>query len=520
MELVLNNAVLSAWNTMLVVDVSMVILAVAATFVAILRWPFISLSRAQLGVTLILGSFWLTTGLFIYDLFTMTILPQWIGLPAAMKEMQRIHGEYSLYMHVSSAALIFAGIAITSNRLRLESIKKTRAEVELMAHREKLAIKSALLETTLDRMSHGIIIEDADFRLLAFNQKSIELRDYPPGFLHLGMSVEELYRYKAERGHYGPGDVEALVAQRMEKKRLNRRQQQERTRSDGRVVVALREPMPNGGQVTTYTDITEIKKAEEDLGRAKEQAESANRSKSEFLANMSHELRTPLNSIIGFSEMMMIGSYGPLGNEKYLEFATDVNASGNHLLSLINDILDLSKAEAGKFEMNEEAFNVAGAVHSCMRLVKEQAKSQGIELVAEIPDSLLPLYADQRMLKQITLNLLSNAIKFTPEGGTVIIKVWSPPGSGHVLQVVDTGIGVSLNDVPNILNPFTQVENAYNRKHQGTGLGLPLCKNLIELHGGYLDFQSEFGVGSTVTIRFPSERIATPRLIAENSRAL
>lgn len=383
---------------------------------------------------------------------------------------------------------------------------------KMEAHRateESLAQKSALLETTLENMSHGITVHDADGRLIAFNQNSVKLRDYPPGYIRLGMTNDETYRYKAERGYYGPGDVESIVAERINRNSKKIRRLRERVREDGTVIAIHRQPMPEGGYVTTYTDITARKAAEENTRQAMEEAESANRAKSEFIATMSHELRTPLTAIIGFSEALMKRIFGPVGNTKNLEYIEDINASGHHLLGLINDILDVSKIEAGKVELYEEAFDPAGIVRSCLSLVKGQARSQGIALVAELPDRLLPLYADQRILKQIILNLLSNAIKFTPEGGKVTLNMWSRPSTGHVLQVIDTGIGVALNDIPKILKPFIQIENALSRKHQGTGLGLPLCKSLIELHGGYLDFQSELGVGSTVTIRFPKERVVS-----------
>lgn len=383
---------------------------------------------------------------------------------------------------------------------------------KMEAHRateESLAQKSALLETTLENMSHGITVHDADGRLIAFNQNSVKLRDYPPGYIRLGMTNDETYRYKAERGYYGPGNVESIVAERINRNSKKIHWLRERVREDGTVVAIHRQPMPEGGYVTTYTDITARKAAEENTRQAMEEAESANRAKSEFIATMSHELRTPLTAIIGFSEALMKRIFGPVGNTKNLEYIEDINASGHHLLGLINDILDVSKIEAGKVELYEEAFDPAGIVRSCLSLVKGQARSQGIALVAELPDRLLPLYADQRILKQIILNLLSNAIKFTPEGGKVTLNMWSRPSTGHVLQVIDTGIGVALNDIPKILKPFIQIENALSRKHQGTGLGLPLCKSLIELHGGYLDFQSELGVGSTVTIRFPKERVVS-----------
>ena len=254
------------------------------------------------------------------------------------------------------------------------------------------------------------------------------------------------------------------------------------------------------------SDITERKHAEEELNAAKEQADLANRTKSEFLANMSHELRTPLNAIIGFSEMMRSETFGPVGNSKYIDYVNDINTSGQLLLSLITDILDLSKIEAGKAELHEEIIDVAEAVGSCVILVKERAEESGVSLDLDLADGLPPLYADKRKLKQILINLLSNAIKFTPAGGDVTIGVWSTPGEGHVFQVADTGIGMAPEDIPSALAPFQQIDSDTNRKYQGTGLGLPLTKSLIELHGGILDLQSEAGVGTTVAVRFPAER--------------
>jgi len=402
----------------------------------------------------------------------------------------------------------------TTRRIALKS-----AEQELKAQKEKLAKKSSLLETTLENMAQGIAVYDADYNLVSFSERFSIIFGFPPGFLHQGMSIDEMVRQRHKQGHYKE-DIDEIIGRRQQALALMSERSGERTLPNGTVVAYHRQPMPGGGCVTTHTDITRERRFEEDLRHAKEQAESANRSKSEFLALMSHELRTPLNSIIGFSELMMKGSFGPIGNEKYLEYSENVNASGHHLLALINDILDISKAEAGMFELNEEEFDPAKVIQSCLRLLEGQARSQGIAFVVEIPDQLLPLYADQRMLKQITLNLLSNAIKFTPEGGKVTLKMWSQPGTGHVLQVIDTGIGVALNDIPKILKPFTQVKSDLSRKHQGTGLGLPLCKNLIELHGGYLDFQSEVGAGSIVTVRFPKERVVTSRVIPESSVAV
>ena len=265
------------------------------------------------------------------------------------------------------------------------------------------------------------------------------------------------------------------------------------------------------------TDITERKRIEEQLLAAKERAELADRAKSEFLANMSHELRTPLNAIIGFSEMIRDNAFGPVGSPKYVEYAHDIHSSGMHLLALINDILDLSKIEAGKGDLDEREIDVARLVRSCLILVGERADSGGVTIDNRVPDDLPRLRADQRKLKQILINLLSNAIKFTSGkftpgtaagGGRVRIAGRIDGAGALLIEVADTGIGIAPEDIPKALAPFRQIDGDLNRRFDGTGLGLPLAKSLAELHGGGLDLKSELGVGTTVTVRFPGERIA------------
>ncbi len=251
----------------------------------------------------------------------------------------------------------------------------------------------------------------------------------------------------------------------------------------------------------------ENRAAYEALRIAKEAAEKANRAKSEFLANISHELRTPLNAIIGFSEVMMQGILGPVTNENYRGYLKDIHGSGIDLLNIINDILDLSKAEAGKLELSEQSVDVAAVIDAVARLMATKIDVAGLTLETSMAPDLSLLFCDRLKLKQVLLNLLSNAVKFTPHGGRISISASSDPAKGYVVVIRDTGIGIAEDDIARVLMPFEQVESSLSRSHNGTGLGLPLTAAMMELHGGSLALTSELGQGTTATIRFPAERV-------------
>ena len=499
-----------------------------------------------------------------------------------------------------------------------------------------LAEKTEILETTFEHMSQGISVYDGDTRLIAFNRKFSEIFGFPAGFLRAGLSYEQVARFIAEQGDYGPGEVDTLVRERVERARSGEVRRLERRVPDGTVLSIWRNPLPGGGFVTTFTDITDIKQTEEELrktearlmdaiesipegfalfdsddrlvlynkiyqdmyptsshlkvapgtrfediirasaekglhtpavgrteewirerleahrnprgpveqkmsdGRwlrieerktreggivgirtditdmkmreeelrkAMEVAELASRSKSEFLANMSHELRTPLNAIIGFSEIMQSEMFGSLGNVKYKDYAADINQSGRHLHAVINDILDLAKIEAGKLDLHEETVDLTATIEGSMKVVKGRADHRHIAMSIQIAENLPHLYADERKVKQILINLLSNAIKFTPDGGRVTLSAGRDRYQGLQIAVADDGIGMASEDIPKVFKAFGQVDSALGRGFEGTGLGLPLTKSLIELHGGSLSLESAPGVGTTVTVRFPPARV-------------
>ena len=247
------------------------------------------------------------------------------------------------------------------------------------------------------------------------------------------------------------------------------------------------------------------------LHLAKVGAETANRTKSDFLANMSHELRTPLNAIIGFSEVIKMGMFGAV-SDRYRSAGSDIFDSGTHLLKLINEILDLSKLEAGQFELHEENVDIATIVHACVHLIEPQAEKAKVAIRKEIEPSLPILRADDRRLRQILLNLLSNAVKFTPEGGLVTVSASAENGA-FTISVRDTGIGMASDQIPKALQPFHQIDSRISRKHEGTGLGLPLAKHLVELHGGKLVIESKVNVGTVVKVVLPASREANSLLL-------
>ena len=265
--------------------------------------------------------------------------------------------------------------------------------------------------------------------------------------------------------------------------------------------------------------IAELAEAKSTSDEARRRAEDANLAKSRFLATMSHELRTPLNAVIGFSEVMKSEMLGPFGNENYREYADNIHTSGSHLLNLINEILDLSRIEAGKYDLHEQPVRICDVLDDSRNLLKLRAKTKDLQIVECYDTTLAPLWADERALRQICLNLLSNAIKFTPNGGCITLTTKANGDGGQTLSVGDTGPGIPEHEIPKVLEAFGQGSLAQKTAEGGTGLGLPIVRKLIELHGGRFELQSRLRKGTKVTAHFPHSRIMMPSAIGHRLQA-
>jgi len=257
----------------------------------------------------------------------------------------------------------------------------------------------------------------------------------------------------------------------------------------------------------TAQDMTDYIENEAILLQTAEAAESANRAKSEFLANMSHELRTPLNAIIGFTEIMASEEFGPIGNQRYLDYLNSVLESGQHLLGLINQVLDVAKIESGRLQLIEDSVDPGSLVRTALRVVSATSERRGIDIVSDVAESSIHLWADEGKLRQILLNLLSNSLKFTLKGGRIEIAAKPDSDGSFLFQVRDSGIGIDPANFETVLTPFEQIDGHLTRRFEGTGLGLPLAKALAEAHGGSLTLDSAPGDGTTVTIRLPADRV-------------
>ncbi|KAB0540033.1 two-component system cell cycle sensor histidine kinase PleC [Pseudochrobactrum saccharolyticum] len=383
------------------------------------------------------------------------------------------------------------------------------------------------IREAIESISEAFVLWDAESRLVMSNGKYNEYAGLPATALKAGVTREDIQPLLR------PAAFERRMANENDRSGA---QTFERQLGDGRWLQVNERRTQDGGLVSVGTDITQLKlhqerlvdserrlmatiqdlslarKAEKDRVRElselaskyateKERAESANRAKSEFLANMSHELRTPLNAIIGFSEMISAGTFGPLGSERYAEYIHDIHTSGNYLLNVINDILDMSKIEAGHFSLDREEIDLYPLIEETVRVISLQAEQKHIAVETSIADT-ITASADRRAIKQVLINLLSNAVKFTGDGGRILVRARKTNGA-LILTIKDTGCGIPRDALKKLGHPFEQVENQFTKTHTGSGLGLAISRSLAELHNGALRICSTEGVGTIVSVRIP-----------------
>jgi PAS domain S-box-containing protein len=385
--------------------------------------------------------------------------------------------------------------------------ERKRMETQLREANEAIRDTNRQLGIALDNMSQGLTLFDAEERLVVASRRYQQMYGFEDSLVVPGTPLSALAACIVSRGTCAPEVAAAALEARREAARKGARQAFRQRQRDGRVFEIIHQPLPDGAMVSTFADVTERETHERALNAARETAEAASRAKSAFLAHMSHELRTPLNAIIGFSELIKTEMLGPVGSVRYKEYAGDIHGSGKHLLQLINDVLDISKIEAGKADLRDETVDLGEGIEHCASLIRPQATAGNLKVIVDTPQDLPCLRGDVRALKQVLLNLLSNAVKFTAAGGEVRLSARVSDRGDLEIAVSDTGIGMSERDAARIFEPFYQIRSELTRQYEGTGLGLSLVKGLVEMHGGTVAVRSVPQHGTTMTATFPAARV-------------
>ena len=393
--------------------------------------------------------------------------------------------------------------AFTTDKSRISSPSIIRSEPGQGRRREEMHHGAGSAEhkwkhliEAVEEFGQGFTVFDRDLNLILCNNRFLEMLDFPVSLIRPRTVFADFMRYNAERGEYGPGAVEDLVAERVEKARNTTFHCFERERPDGTIIEVRGTPLPGGGFVTTYTDITARKQAERMLILARDRAEEMARAKASFLATMSHEIRTPMNGVLG---MLHLLADSPLSPEQRDQLLT-AQSSAESLLAILNDILDFSKLEAGQMRIEATDFNLARLVDDAVALMRPVATDKGLSLVAVLGTSVpRDVVGDPTRLRQVLSNLMGNAVKFTERGGITLRVALEEDGTSLAklrFEVIDTGIGIGLEESASLFAEFVQADSSITRRFGGTGLGLSICKRLVEMMGGEIGFSSIPGQGS------------------------
>jgi two-component system cell cycle sensor histidine kinase PleC len=380
------------------------------------------------------------------------------------------------------------------------------AQLRAEAAAADVAEKRRQLDTAIEHIDQGLVFFDAEQRLILCNQRYRELFRLSAAVTQPGTPLREILEYSVAIGNYAPEAVDDVVQGRLALAGRSEHHRRWIPLADGRVIEATYEPLAGGGAIGTFRDVTERERATAAVIAAKNAAEAASQAKSRFLAQMSHELRTPLNAILGFSEIIRDRRFGDAAWARYAEYAADINRSGAHLLHVLNDVLYMAQNEgAGPRRLQDDALDLGEQMVQVRSMLAGIARDRGVEIAGEAP--VLPaLRADRTLVSQLLINLISNAIKFTPPGGAVAVTAGKSDADGLWITVADTGIGIAAEDRERVFEPFFQGLPPPGRAREGVGLGLPICKGIVELHGGTIAIDGAPGRGTCVAVRFPPAR--------------